>query len=183
MMERTSRPLFAVAIALAAALAARPGAAAAQVQRVERPATEATRIAPLAQAGPRSRAYTTSVPGVVSLTQNAAAGAGMNPGWLAALQFPRGQYVVFGSATFGRSDAEAGHTVAVSCQLEGLDRTYTVEFNIHPTQYQPDPSVTIPFNVAGTGAEVHLKCGGNATEVSASNIVLSAIAVDELHRQ
>jgi len=182
MMERIRQPLLAAAAALATVLAGRQAPAAAQVQRIERPSTEVTRVAPIAQAAPRSRGYTTSVPGSVSLRQNAAPGAGLNPAWLAALQFPRGHYVVFASATFTRADA-ATNTVAVICRLEGLDRAYTVEFNIHPTQYQPDPSVTIPFNVAGTGTEVHLKCGGNATEVSASNIVLNAIAVDELHQQ
>jgi hypothetical protein len=183
MMERIRRPLRAAAVAVAAVLAGRQAPAAAQVQRIERPATEVTRVAPIAQAAPRSRCYTTSVPGSVSLRQNAAPGAGLNPGWLAALQFPRGHYVVFASATFSRNDPAGANTVAVICRLEGLDRTYTVEFNIHPTPYQPDPSVTIPFNVAGTGTEVHLKCDGNATEVSASNIVLNAIAVDELHQQ
>lgn len=130
-------------------------------------------------------AYSSHRPQEVSLGElTTGTGDGFNPGWLAGMQLPAGYYVVSGSATFVRRDYNSGNgTARVECSITGLDRTAQVEFKLHPAEHEPDPSITIPFNVAGRGSGVYLKCPwGGPWKMYARDLSLNAIRVDQLVR-
>jgi hypothetical protein len=130
------------------------------------------------------RGYTLHRPGALGLKAASAAApaGGLQLGWLAVLDLPDGAYVVSASATFSRRDHDQNNgTVRVFCTLGGLDRTVTVQFFIHPPELEPDPAVVVPFDVAGRGRSVFLKCPwGGPVEIYAENITINAVAVDEL---
>lgn len=119
-------------------------------------------------------------------------GAGLNPGWIARLDLPNGKYVVSASVRFTRDSPNSRlpfdegtpqpDTAGAECELGGLDHTATADFYIEATYTSAaKPSVTIPFDTAGTsaGGGVYLRCTPSGL-VSASQISITAVKVAEL---
>lgn len=130
-------------------------------------------------------AFSTHVVGPIGIkeTNTPQSGEGMRTNWLAVLDFDApGNYVVSASATFWRRDYPNNVTARIHCTLGGLDQQGRVEFFVHPAVLEPDPGVTIPFNVAGKGARVFLTAVWNGDfEVYVRDIYINAIKVDQLN--
>jgi hypothetical protein len=115
---------------------------------------------------------------------DAAPRAGINPEWLAVLDVPAGKYIANASAMFSRRDfhpepEKMAGTMRIFCWLEGLGEPQRVMFFIHPPSLEPDPTVVIPFQAAGAGSRVALRCQ-RPDAVFVENIRISAIRVDGL---
>jgi hypothetical protein len=177
-MPNARRAALAAALVTAASL---PGArpAHAQVRPIPGAAPRAAAVSPAPEAEPKVRAW--SYNRAEKQTVNPPGNAGDVT--FASLRLPRGSYVVNASATFFRDDHDTDHGVSrLQCTLGGLDHEQSTTVFISQPREAEITTVVVPFNVAGTGTEVHLACflPGRGWTVEVGDIVLNAVAVDEL---